>query len=79
MLKNFSKTLNALGEMVGDQVNTIHPTVPLAVFTRFADEVARIARTTEMSPMARQQLCEELERTYDVIMNKKSSAEMLYR
>ena len=79
MLKNLSKTLNAFGGMVGDQVNTIHPTVPLAVFTRFADEVARIARTTEMSPMARQQLCEELERTYDVIMNKKSSAEMLYR
>jgi hypothetical protein len=42
------------------------------------DEVARIARTTPMSPLARQELCKELEKTYAFINNKKLGAEFLY-
>ena len=78
MLKNLSKTINALGGIVGEHVHLLQPTVPLAVFTRFADEIARIARTTEMSPIARQQLCEELEKTYAIIINKKAAEPLLY-
>jgi hypothetical protein len=69
---NFTSTVDK------STVNATAKTVPLAVFTRFADEVARIARTSEMSPAARQQLCDELETTYAVITNKEGSNALLY-
>ncbi len=76
MIKSITQTITAIGGKGGVTVQT--PTVPLAVFTRFADEVARIARTTEMSPTARQQLCEELEACYTLITSKQSTSAILY-
>ena len=77
MIKSLTQTFSTFSLNGGNNLEST--TVPLAIFTRFADEVARIARTTEMSPTARQQLCEELEATYAVITSKQPAEGRLCR
>lgn len=78
MLKSFTKIRSVIGVNELPQCPQLPPSVPLEVFTRFADEVARIARTNDMSPMAREQLSEELASTYALITNQNSRGALLF-